>query len=456
MRSILRGTGHSTVTRITHNFVHRNWDTVSRRILESGGYMKSTGLALRVIAVIFLVSLVGLGSFGAGIAMERYVVNPASSGGSGIERTISSIDRDTSDTPEVTLEMIEEVIELLEEDYYYGDLDRRELLYDALEGMVGGLPDQYTVFMRPTETRMSREQLSGEYEGIGVWVDQPDGRLTIISPMRGSPAEEAGLQPGDVVLEVDGVSIEDMPMDDAVRRVRGPEGTSVNLTIEREGEDDLLEITVERARIELPAVMYELEDDIAIMTVTIMGDNTIEELDQAIEDAQDAGAEGIILDLRSNGGGWVSVAQEMIGRFVEEDEGAALYERRDPDSDSPTPLPIQSGETIELDIPLVVLVNGSTASAAEIVAGALQEYERATVIGTVTLGKGSIQRIHQLDDGSSVRVTIAEWLTPLENVIQDDGIQPDIEVEMPDADALDDAADDPQLERAIEFLEEGE
>lgn len=425
-------------------------------ILETGGYMRSTGLALRVIAVIFLVSLVGLGSFGAGIAMERYVVNPASNGESSLERTISSIDSDTSDSPEVTLEMIDEVIELLEEDYYYGDLDRREMLYDALEGMVGGLPDQYTVFMRPAETRMSREQLSGEYEGIGVWVDQPDGRLTIISPMRGSPAEEAGIQAGDVVVEVDGVSVEEMPMDEAVSRVRGPEGTSVNLTIEREDEDDLLEVTVERARIELPAVMYEEQDDIAILTVTVMGDNTIEELDQAIEDAQDSNVEGIVLDLRSNGGGWVSAAQEMIGRFVDEDEGAALYERRDPDSDSPRPLPIQAGDVTDFDTPIVVLVNGSTASAAEIVAGALQEYDRATVIGTVTLGKGSIQRIHQLEDGSSVRVTIAEWLTPLQNAIQDVGIEPDIDVEMPDADALDDAADDPQLERAIEYLEEGE
>jgi carboxyl-terminal processing protease len=418
--------------------------------------MKSTGLALRVIGVLFLVFIVGLGSFGAGIAMERYIVSPATGNGNDTERTISSLDRDTPDTPEVTLEMFEEVIEILEADYYYGDLDRREMYYDALEGLVGGLPDPYTVFMRPAETRMSREQLSGEYEGIGVWVDQPDGRLTIISPMRGSPAEEAGLQSGDVVIEVDGVSIEDMPMDEAVGRVRGPEGTSVNLTIEREGEDEPLELTVERARIELPAVMFEMMDDVAVMTVTVMGDNTIRELDQAIEDAREAGAEGIVLDIRSNGGGWVSTAQEMIGRFVDADEGPALFERRDPDTDSPTPLSIESGDVLETDIPLVVLVNGSTASAAEIVAGALQEYERATVIGTVTLGKGSIQRIHQLDDGSSVRVTIAEWLTPLENAIQDQGIDPDIEVEMPDADALDDTTDDPQLERAIEYLLDGE
>jgi carboxyl-terminal processing protease len=421
-----------------------------------GGLMQATGLALRVILVIFLVSIVGLGSFGAGVAIERYVVNPAAESSGGSERTVSSLDRDTGDNPEVTVDMIEEVIDLLDEEYYYGNIDQSELLYDALEGMVAGLPDQYTVFMRPTETRMSREQLSGEYEGIGVWVDQPDGRLTIISPMRGSPAEEAGLEAGDVVIEVDGVSIEDMAMEDAVRRVRGPEGTSVNLTIEREGEDELLQINVERARIEMPAVMFEMQDGIAVMTVTVLGDNTIEELDEAIEEAEEAGAEGIVLDLRSNGGGWVSTSQEMIGRFVDADEGAALYERRDPDSDDPTALPITPSEVTDFETPMVILVNGSTASAAEIVAGALQEYERATVIGTQTLGKGSIQRIHQFDDGSSVRVTIAEWLTPLENAIQDVGIEPDIEVEMPDADALDDTSDDPQFERALEYLEEGE
>ncbi|MEX2426530.1 MAG: S41 family peptidase [Thermomicrobiaceae bacterium] len=418
--------------------------------------MQSTGQALRVIVVLFLVSLVGLGSFGAGIAVERFVVDPAVEGADGSDRTVSSLDSDSSDSPEVTLEMIDEVIQLLDEEYYYGEIEQDELLYDALEGMVAGLPDQYTVFMRPTETRMSREQLSGEYEGIGVWVDQPEGELTIISPMRGSPAEEAGLQAGDVITEVDGVSIEEMTMEDAVRRVRGPEGTSVNLTVEREGEDEPLEFNVERAKIEMPAVMFEMQDDIAIMTVTVLGDNTIEQLDQAIEDAEDAGAEGIVLDLRSNGGGWVSAAQEMIGRFVDEDEGPALLERQDPDSDDPQELPIMPGEVTDFDTPMTILVNGSTASAAEIVAGALQDYDRATVMGTQTLGKGSIQRIHQFDDGSSVRITIAEWLTPMGNVIQGDGIEPDIEVEMPDEDSLDESADDPQMQRALEFLEEGE
>lgn len=417
--------------------------------------MKSTGLVLRVIGIIILVSVVGLGSFGAGVAIERFVVNPAASEDASADRTISSMERDTADAPEVTFDMLDEVVELLEEEYYYGDLDQQELVYGALEGMVGGLEDRYTVFMRPAETRMSRQRLSGEYEGIGVWVDQPDGRLTIISPMRGSPAEEAGLQPGDVVIEVDGVSVEDMTMEDAVGRVRGPEGTSVNLTIERDDEEPF-QVTVERARIELPAVMFEMVDDIAILTVTVFGDNTVDELDQAIEDAQEAGAEGIVLDLRSNGGVWVAAAREMIGRFVEEDEGPALFERRDPDSDNPTAIPMIAGEVNEFDLPMVVLVNQSTASSAEIVSGALQDYERATIIGTVTAGKGSIQRIHNLEDGSSIQVTIAEWLTPEQNVIQSNGITPDIEVELEDLEDQDDLDSDVQLERAIEYLLDGE
>jgi carboxyl-terminal processing protease len=417
--------------------------------------MNATGLALRVIGIIFLVSVVGLGSFGAGVAIERYVVNPAAGSETEADRTISSMERDTADAPEVTFEMIDEVVELLEEQYYYGDLDQRDLVYNALEGMVNGLEDQYTVFMRPAETRMSRQRLSGEYEGIGVWVDQPDGRLTIISPMRGSPAEEAGLQPGDVVTEVDGVSVEGMSMEDAVSRVRGPEGTSVNLTIEREDEDPF-QVTVERARIELPAVMFEMIDDVALLTVTVFGDNTVDELDQAIEDAHDAGAEGIILDLRSNGGGWVTGAREMIGRFVDEDEGPALFEQRDPDSDDPTPIPMLSGDVSEFDLPMVVLVNQSTASSAEIVSGALQDYERATIIGTVTAGKGSIQRVHTFDDGSSVQVTIAEWLTPNQNAIQGNGIDPDVVVELEDIEDQDDPEADVQLERALEYLLEGE
>lgn len=415
--------------------------------------MQASGIALRVILIAFFVSLIGIASFGAGVALERYIIGPSTEAGSGGDRTISSLERDTGDSPEVTLGLIEEVLELLQEEYYYGDVDREDLIYSALEGMVGGVSDQYTVFLRPAEARMSRQQLSGEYEGIGVWVDQPDGRLTIVTPMRGSPAEDAGLQSGDVVLEVDGESIEDLPMEEAVRRVRGPEGTSVNLTIERPGEDEVLTFNVERARIELPAVMFEMQDDIAVLTVTLLGDNTIDELDDAIQQAQEAGANGIVLDLRSNGGGWVSTAQEMVGRFVPVDAGPALHERRAPDSDDPASLPIIAGDASEYDVPMVVLVNGSTASSAEIVAGALQEYERATIVGVQTLGKGSIQRIHTFDDGSSVRVTIAEWLTPEQNAIQDNGITPDVEVEVPGAEDEEyDAERDLQLERAIEIL----
>ncbi len=417
--------------------------------------MNATGLALRVVGIFILVAVVGLGSFGAGVALERYVVSPASGTDATAERTISSLESDASDAPEVTFEMLDEVVELLENEYYYGDLDQRELVYNALEGMVNGLDDRYTVFMRPTETRMSRQRLSGEYEGIGVWVDQPDGQLTIISPMRESPAEDAGLQPGDVITEVDGVSVDGMTMEDAVGRVRGPEGTSVNLTIERDDEDPF-QVTVERARIELPAVMFEMVDDIALLTVTVFGDNTVDELDQAIEDAQEAGAEGIVLDLRSNGGGWVTSAREMIGRFVDDDKGPALFEQRDLDSDDPTPIPMMPGDVSEFDLPMVVLVNESTASSAEIVSGALQDYERATIIGTVTAGKGSIQRIHTLDDGSSVQVTIAEWLTPDQNAIQGNGITPDIEVELEDLEDQDDFDEDVQLERAIEYLLNGE
>jgi carboxyl-terminal processing protease len=238
--------------------------------------------------------------------------------------------------------------------------------------------------------------------------------------------------------------------------VRGPEGTSVSLTIERPGEEDHLRITVERARIELPAVMFEMEDDIAVLTVTLLGDNTVDELDDAIQQAQEAGASGIVLDLRSNGGGWVSVSQEMVGRFVPVERGPALHERRDLESNDSTSLPIIAGDVADYDTPLVVLVNGSTASAAEIVAGALQDYERATIIGTTTLGKGSIQRIHQFDDGSSVRITIAEWTTPENQTIQGEGIQPDIEVELPDPEDRDEDDPDPQVARAIEYLRDGE
>ncbi len=305
-----------------------------------------------------------------------------------------------------------------------------ELDYGAAQGMMAAMPDDYTVFLEPLEGAPLREELAGEYEGIGVWVEHPEGRYTITSPIAGSPADRAGLQPRDVIVAADGTKLEGLENDAAMSLIRGPAGTSVTLTIEREGTEPF-DVDVTREAIVIPAVVYETVADgtIANITVAIFGDNTTKELDAALKQAKDAGVTGIILDLRGNGGGWVTSAQEMIGRFVPSDRGPALYQDAHlNEEDDLEAEPIEGGGEDTFEIPLVVLTDGGTASAAEIVSGAIRDYERGTLVGMPTFGKGLVQRVHDFDDGSSARITFARWLTPNKTPIPDDGIKPDIEV----------------------------
>jgi carboxyl-terminal processing protease len=253
-----------------------------------------------------------------------------------------------------------------------------------------------------------------------------------------------------VILAADGQTLSGLENDAAMSLIRGPAGTSVNLTIRRPGVAEPFDLTVEREAIVIPAVVYEPQADgsVALITVGIFGDNTTRELDEALVRAKEENVTGIVLDLRGNGGGWVTSAQEMIGRFVPEDAGPALYqdlELADDDELISEPI-VNNGETA-FDVPLVVLIDGGTASASEIVAGAIRDYDRGVLIGQNTFGKGLVQRVHDFDDGSSARITFARWLTPDRTPIPDEGLAPDIAVPYPP-----DATADPQLERAIDEL----
>ena len=327
---------------------------------------------------------------------------------------------------------------------------QQELDYGAAEGMMASMPDDYTVFLEPLEGAPLREELAGEYEGIGVWVEHPEGRFTIVSPIAGSPADRAGLQPQDVIVAADGTKLEGLENDAAMSLIRGPAGTSVTLTIERKGVAPF-DVEVKRESITIPAVVYETVADgtIAHITVAIFGDNTTKELDAALKRAKDDGVSGIILDLRGNGGGWVTSAQEMIGRFVPADKGPALYQdahlNQEDDLESE---PIEGGGEDTFETPLVVLTDGGTASAAEIVSGAIRDYERGTLVGEPTFGKGLVQRVHDFDDGSSARITFARWLTPNKTPIPSDGIKPDVEVPF-----IPDIERDLQLDTAIALLQ---
>ena len=429
-----------------------------------------------------LAALLAVVSFGGGMVAERVLF--AGGGLFDRAREMGGLSTDLAPDVEASFPRFAETKALLEEEYFYRPTDpeeaaafeaelergavagmataaatpvatldefQRHLDFGAARGMTTALDDDYTVFLEPIEQAPLSEQLAGEYEGIGVWVEHPEGRFTIVAPIPGSPAEEAGLRTRDVILAADGVELTGMVGDQALDLIRGPAGTSVTLTIERSGEPEPFDIEVERRAISLPSVVYETEAEgrVAHISVGIFGDNTTAQLDEALRRARSDGVEGIVLDLRGNGGGWVTSAREMVGRFVPEERGAALYEDSSPEDGGELVAQtiIGGGEEV-FDLPLAVLIDGSSASSAEIVAGALRDYERATLVGEATFGKGSVQRVHDFEDGSSARITFARWLTPKELPIPDEGLQPELVVPYPESTEAGDA----QLRAAVDLV----
>jgi len=321
------------------------------------------------------------------------------------------------------------------------------MMQGAIKGMMESLGDQHSSYMDPDQYRQANIPIEGSYEGIGAWVDATREYLTIVSPMPDSPAEEAGLLPGDQIIAVDGEDMTGIDGSLVIRKVLGPAGTSLTLTIFREGEPEPLDVTLERARIEIPSVEYEvLDGDIAYIKLFSFSGNATEEFTAALEDLMDQEPVAMILDLRNNPGGERDTAVEISSQFIA--DGVIMYQEYG-DGSRDSFEAVKGG--LATDIPLVVLINEGSASASEIVAGAIQDYERGTLVGMVSFGKGSVQNwIPLVDDQGLVRVTIARWLTPKGRTIHELGVEPDIEVEYTEEDFLNEL--DPQLDKAIEIL----
>lgn len=328
-------------------------------------------------------------------------------------------------------------------------LDPNLLIQGAIRGMMQSLGDKFSMYLSPSELTQLTINQAGEYEGIGAWVDTSGEYITIISPMAGSPAEAAGLKTGDVVIAIDGEDMTGINPDIALQRILGPAGSVIVLTVEREGELSPLDISITRAKITVPSVEGEmLDNNIGYLQLYNFGETTSEDFIAVLADLQDQGAEGLILDLRGNGGGYLVTAVNILSQFLEGNTSVIYQVYGDGTEDAWKTNP----GGIAYDIPMVLLVDGGSASASEITIGALQDLGRATVIGTTTYGKGSVHYVLPLsNENGAVQVTIARWLTPDKRFIHEVGIDPDIVLEFDETIYETDGTDN-QLEKAIEVI----
>jgi carboxyl-terminal processing protease len=331
--------------------------------------------------------------------------------------------------------------------YVEQPVDDLALMQGAIRGMMDALGDEQTFYMDPKLYANETQSLQGEYEGIGAYVDLDGEYLTIVSPIAGSPAELAGLHPGDKVIAIDGVDMTGTPPEEVRSKVLGPEGSRVTLTVRREGEPEPLEFVITRARITIHSAEGKmLESGIGYLDINTFGDRTTQELRGALENLMKQNPKGLVIDLRNNPGGYLNTAIEVSSEFI--DEGVIMYEQYgDGRRDEYKAL----GNGQATDIPIVVLINEGSASASEILAGALQDYGRAKLVGVLSYGKGSVQNWQPLSNNQgAARVTIAKWLTPKERAIDHVGLTPDVLVEMTPEDFT--AGRDPQLDTAVETL----
>ncbi len=340
-----------------------------------------------------------------------------------------------------------EVWQSLERYYVNKDaLDAKELSEGAIEGLLEALDDPYTSYLDAETYELEWSAYEGSFEGIGAVVTMQDGELTVVSPIAGGPAEEQGIKAGDKVLEIDGESTLEMNLTEAVLKIRGPQGTKVTLLILHQGETTPVEVEIIREEVQLDSVYLEmLPQVIAHIQITHFSERTHQELVAALNDAIDSGLEGIILDLRNNPGGYLHVAVDVASEFL--DGGTVLYQR---DSEGRLEELTATSGGLATDLPLVLLVNEWSASGSEVLAGALQDRGRANLVGNVTYGKGSVNIIRELSDGSALYITTARWLTPHGSLIEGIGLTPDFAVEITEEDILNDR--DPQLEFAIEYI----
>jgi carboxyl-terminal processing protease len=355
--------------------------------------------------------------------------NPDSTTGAGDQASPSgATGADAAADRAAAFETFWEALDVIRSGAYKPVADEKTLTYGAIAGSLRSLDDPYTVFSDPVDTAVQQPDLAGEFEGIGAYVTtDEEGRLVIQTPMRGQPAEKAGVKAGDVVIKVDGKDITGLGVNEAVLLIRGPKGTTVTLTILRESEPAPIDIAVVRDKIDIPSVdnVRTLGDlgapEVGYLQLSVFGEETRAELVRAIDELRRAGARALIVDVRNNPGGYLQTAIGVASEFIA--DKTIVYQ--EDSSGQRVAMTAESGGHA-LDLPLVLLVNRGSASASEILAGAIHDNQRGVLVGETTFGKGSVQNVHKLSDNSELRVTIAAWLTPSGGLIHKKGIAPDV------------------------------
>ncbi|MFZ5365134.1 MAG: S41 family peptidase [Patescibacteria group bacterium] len=348
---------------------------------------------------------------------------------------------------EFNFSLMREVWKIIGRDYVNNEnIDNQEMFYSMMRGFVAGLDDPYTVFFDPSETKEFNGDIEGKFEGIGAEIAIRDGNLVVVAPLADSPAERAGVKAGDIIFAIDDEDTSEMTLNEAVKKIRGEKGTEVRLLLFRSGREPF-EVKIIRDVIYIESVKYEMkEDNIGYIHIRSFNTDTDELFGAAVKDLKAKGAKAVIIDMRNNPGGLLDMAIKVSSAWL--DSGQLVVSEQFGDGQK---VDYQSeGEPILKDMPTVVLVNNGSASGSEIVAGALHDHQKATLVGTQTFGKGSVQNLQTLSDGSSIKITIAKWLTPSGTSISDEGVAPDVEVEYTADDAAKDI--DPQLQKALEIL----
>lgn len=354
-----------------------------------------------------------------------------------------------NNSADLNLTTMWQVRNLLKDKYsHVENLKDQEMAWGAIRGMVAALNDPYTQYMDPTETKDFNDSLNDQLEGIGAELTVRDGVLVVVSTLKDSPAHKAGLIPDDIIYKIDGSETPEMTLYDAIKKIRGTKGTSVTLTLLRKGKDKPFDTKIIRDTITVESVTYEeVEKGIWHLSINQFSDDTKMEFNKAINEIKLKNPKGIILDLRWNGGGYLNGAVDILSAFFTGEKQVVSIEYKDQSSNEKLKT---DGSAAFPDLPIVVLINKGSASASEIVAAAVQDLKRGVVMGITSYGKGTVQEVDPLPDGSSLRFTIAKWNTPNGRNIEKKGVDPDVVVEPKEEDV--EKKFDRQLDEAVKYL----